>query len=69
MSEGKLTDTVTFCDKGLVGTVPTEVYLAYESRAKSIVGQYAPNAPYALKNAILRAMLDARLSGAEGAQQ
>lgn len=51
-------------ENGLVGTVPTEVYLAYEDRAKSIADQYAPNAASAAKVAILRAMLEARLSGA-----
>ncbi len=48
---------------GLVITVPTEVYLAYEDRARSIAEQYAPNAAPAAKVAILKFALEARQSG------
>ena len=60
--------TATVWDKGLVGTVPMEVYLAYEDRAKAIVAQYAPYAPIAIKNVILRFALEARLAGVESAK-
>ncbi len=65
VEQRKLTDdaTVTVWDNGLVATVPTEVFLSYEERPRSIIALYAPDAPYALKNAILRFALEARLSG------
>jgi enoyl-CoA hydratase/carnithine racemase len=50
-------------DRGLVSKVPTEVFLAYENRARSIAEQYAPTAAGAAKLAILRAMCEARISG------
>lgn len=51
-------------ERGLVSTVPTEVYLAYEDRAKEIAARSVTETPTAIKNAILRFALEARLSAA-----
>lgn len=51
-------------DRGLVDTVPAEVYLAYEDRAKEIAARALTETPTAIKNAILRFALEARLSAA-----
>jgi len=50
-------------DEGLVDKVPTDVWLAYEDRAREIAQRARLEAEVAIKNAILRFALEARLSG------
>jgi hypothetical protein len=50
-------------ESGLCATVPTEVYLTYEERAKAIAERGERETPTAIKNAILALVLEARLSG------
>ena len=47
---------------GLVATVSAEVYLAYDSRAAEIAARAERESHTAIKNAILRFVLEARLS-------
>lgn len=49
-------------DTGVVGTVPTEVYLSYEAQAKEIAARSETETQTAIKNSILLFVLKARMA-------